>query len=68
MDLTKLSKEQLETLKREYGVRLSTIDRILDRQAFGGGDSEEIDELNREYEEIEENLEKIRLLLNNKMR
>lgn len=68
MDLTKLSKEQLETLKREYGVRLSTIDRILDRQAFGGGDPEEIDELNREYEEIEKNLEKIRLLLNNKMR
>ena len=33
VELEKLSKEELEKLKRELGVRLSTIDNILDRQS-----------------------------------
>ena len=68
VELEKLSKEELEKLKRELGVRLSTIDNILDRQAYGKQDEDEIAELEEEYEEIEKMLEKIRGLLNNKTR
>lgn len=68
VELEKLSKEELEKLKRELGVRLSTIDNILDRQAYGKQDDDYIIELEEEYEEIEKMLEKIRGLLNNRTR
>ena len=66
IELEKLSKEELEKLRRELGIRLSTIDNILDRQAYGKQD--EVAELEEEYEQIEKMLEKIRGLLNNKTR
>ena len=68
IELEKLSKEELEKLRRELGIRLSTIDNILDRQAYGKQDEDEIAELEEEYEQIEKMLEKIRGLLNNKPR
>ncbi len=68
IELEKLSKEELEKLRRELGIRLSTIDNILDRQAYGKQDEDEIAELEEEYEQIEKMLEKIRGLLNNKTR
>ena len=68
IELEKLSKEELEKLRRELGIRLSTIDNILDRQAYGKQDEYEIAELEEEYEQIEKMLEKIRGLLNNKTR
>jgi isopentenyldiphosphate isomerase len=68
IELEKLSKEELEKLRRELGIRLSTIDNILDRQAYGRQDEDEITELEEEYEQIEKMLEKIRGLLNNKTR
>lgn len=68
IELEKLSKEELEKLRKELGIRLSTIDNILDRQAYGKQDEDEIAELEEEYDEIEKMLEKIRGLLNNKIR
>lgn len=67
MDLSKLNREELENLRRELGVRLSTIDNILDRQAYGNRSSD-IEELEEEYQEIEKKLEIIRKLLNNRTR
>lgn len=68
MDFEKMNRDELETLRREMGRRLSTIEHLLDRQAFGSVDQDEIDQLNDEYEEIEKNLEIIRSLLNKKTR
>lgn len=68
MTLEKMSRDELETLKRELGRRLSTIENFLDRQAFGSADQDEIDELNEEYEQIEKKLEIIRGLLNKNVR
>lgn len=68
IELEKLSKEELEKLRKELGIRLSTIDNILDRQAYGRQNEDEIAELEEEYDEIEKMLEKIRGLLNNKTR
>lgn len=65
--LEELDNEQLTQLRRELAGRRSTIDRILDRQAYGNSIEDE-DELNEESDLCEELIKKIDTMLNIKKR
>lgn len=65
--LEELNKDQLGDLRRELAGRRATIDRILDRQAYGSSIDNE-DELNEESDLCEELIKKIDTMLNIKKR
>ena len=65
--LEELNNDQLTNLRRELAGRRATIDRILDRQAYGNSIEDE-DELNEESDFCEELIKKIDTMLNIKKR
>lgn len=67
INLEKLNNEELTKLRRNLAIRRSTIDSILDKQAFGHG-SDDVDELNEEFDKCEEIIKKIDTMLSIKKR
>ena len=65
--LEELNNEELTQLRRQLAGRRATIDRILDRQAYGNTIEDE-DELNEESDFCEELIKKIDTMLNIKKR